>query len=105
MKLVRAAVLLSAVALCLDKGGQEGAAAPTLPAEAVSAIKQTPCPTAAGLSPEQCLIWLGEGRAQSSDVAQTLRDLERGQAAAPNVDPRTIGARQSERHAAPSAKR
>lgn len=58
MKLVRLSALAIALALCPEAGGQEPHERSPLPPEVEEAIKRTPCPSASGLSPEACLLWL-----------------------------------------------
>ena len=49
-----------------------------LPLEATEAIEQTPCPRAAGISVEACLLWLTPDR-RGADANALARAIERGE--------------------------
>lgn len=77
MKRVRAAVLIGAVMVCLEAGKPQDSA--ILPQEAREAIEQTPCPEAAGISPEECLLWFSSPSEAGVDADRIARDLGRGE--------------------------
>ena len=65
-------------ALCLDSSAQTVEKNQAdLPIEAVEAIEQTPCPRAAGVSVEACLLWLTPER-RGADASVIARELSRG---------------------------
>lgn len=74
----RFATLCAVVAtLCLDSSAQTIETNQVdLPIEAIEAIEQTPCPRAAGVSVEACLLWLTPERG-SVDASVVAREVGR----------------------------
>lgn len=76
----RLATLCAVAALCLDSSAQTAENNQVdLPTEAIEAIEQTPCPRAAEISVEACLLWVTPER-RGGDASVIARELSRGKA-------------------------